>query len=211
MTIYNLQFRLQRYVFFSRLTNFEPRFLTFSLFHLLTSSPLREFTATILLVIEVKFFQQLVTTFIEATLAPVLGPKGGTLNSLFCKMPSILDLFEALPTAGGKCGGKVLDAKFLCLTGSNGQAEGKALLASTASFRLTFQPADILTPLFVVVIAINPGHSETLGMTLTLVLSDLIFLTRKDIRIVIENGRAYIMLYQPFNNGRRTRCTTGMK
>jgi hypothetical protein len=62
-----------------------------------------------------------------------------------------------------------------------------------------------------VVVAINPGESETLCMAFALVLTDFVFLEGKDIRIVIENGRTNIMLYQPLYNGRGARGATSMK
>ena len=71
---YIIYFGAQNYNKKTRLANFELHFFTFSLFYFITLSPLRKLTTTVLLIIEVKFFQQLVTSFIETALAPVLSP-----------------------------------------------------------------------------------------------------------------------------------------
>ena len=76
---------------------------------------LGELATTILLVVEVKFFQELVAPFLQATLAPVLIPEGGALDSLLCQMTSPIDLFETLPTTGSKGCREVLQSEFFCL------------------------------------------------------------------------------------------------
>ena len=80
-----------------------------------------------------------------------------------------------------------------------------------ASFWFSFKPTDVLPPLLVVVVSIDPSESETLCMTFTLVLADLVLLKRIDIRIVIEYHRTDVVLHQPLDNRRGTRGTTGMQ
>ncbi len=52
-----------------------------------------------------------------------------------------------------------------------------------------------------VVIAINPLNTQTLRMTLTLVLTDFVLLARPYIGVKIKDGGAHVMLKQPLNNG----------
>ncbi len=75
------------------------------------------------------------------------------------------------------------------------------MLTATAALRLSFQPTHILTPLLMVVVAIYPNQSETLRVAFALLLSNLIFLTGKDVWIVIIYRRSDIVLNQPFNDG----------
>ena len=182
-----------------------------SLFHLFTFLPFRILTAAVLLVIEVKFFQQLITAFIEATLAPVLRPKDSSFDSLLCQMAGILYLFQTFPTRGRQRSSEVFDTEFFGFSSCNSQTERKAQFTATASLWFSFESTDVLPPMFVVVVAINPCESETLCMALTLVLADLILLKRIDIRIVIEYHRTNIVLHQPLDNRRGTRGTTGMQ
>ena len=163
---------------------------------------LGELATTILLVVEVKFFQELVAPFLQATLAPVLIPEGGALDSLLCQMTSPIDLFETLPTTGSKGCREVLQSKFFRLPGSLRQTECKALLTPSAPFRFTLKATHILSPLVMIIIAINPSETETLCMAFTLVLADLIFLTGKDIGIIIEYCWANPIGEHPLHNRR---------
>ena len=126
-------------------------------------------------------------------------------------MTSTLDLFETLPTGRSQSGRKVLDTKLLCFLCSSCQTKGKAQLTTFTSLGLSFKSADILLPLLMVVVAINPFQPQALCMALTLILTDLVFFAGEDVRIIIEDHRTNIMLYQPLDNRRGTRCTTGMQ
>ena len=166
-----------------------------------------------MLVVEIEFFQQLVTTFVKTTFAPVLGPKDDSIaqlglsflcdfvDGLLRQMASTLDLFKAFPTGRSQRGGKVSDAQFFCFLSGNRQAKGKAELAAPAPFRFVFESADILLPLFMVVIAINPRKTKTLCVALALILANLVFFARKDVWIIIEYRRTDVMLHQPLDNG----------
>ena len=74
------------------------------------------------------------------------------------------------------------------------------MFTAPSSFGLPFESTDVLTPLLMVVVAVNPCQAETFRMALALVLADLIFLTGKDVRIVIEYRRTDIMLHHPLHN-----------
>jgi hypothetical protein len=52
-----------------------------------------------------------------------------------------------------------------------------------------------------VVITVNPLNTKTLSMPFTLILANLVFLTRVDIGIIVENGRLYIMGKHPLHDG----------
>lgn len=171
----------------------------------------RKLTPTVLLVIELILLEQLVPAFLQSSLAPVLCPEHGSryLSHGFLSCPFYL--FQTLPTTGGQCGSKIAEAKFLSLTGRFRQSQRKALLTAQSPLRLVFQPANACTPSFMVIIAINPFQPQALSMALTLVLADLIFLTRPDIGVEIEDGGTHAIRHQPFNNGRRTGCTTSMQ
>ena len=91
------------------------------------------------------------------------------------------------------------------------QSERKALLTATSPLWFVLQAADAFTPLFMIVVTIDPRQSQCFRMAFTLVLSDLIFLTGPDIRIVIEYRRTDIMLHQPLDNRRGTWRTTSMQ
>ena len=70
---------------------------------------------------------------------------------------------------------------------------------------------DVVLPLLVVVVAVDPLQSEALGMSLALLLANLVFLAWEDIGIVIENGGAQTVCKHPLNNGRRTRGAAGVE
>ena len=169
-----------------------------------------EFTAAVLLIVEVVLLQKLVATLLKATLTPVLSPEDyagrchrcSCIDQLFCLVAGALYLLQALPTAGSQCGSKIFDAKFLGLLGCLDESQGKALFTAAASLRLALQSTDPLSPAFVIVVTINPPEPQTLCMTLALLLADFVFLARIDIGIVIKNGRAYIVLHQPLDDGR---------
>jgi hypothetical protein len=62
-----------------------------------------------------------------------------------------------------------------------------------------------------IVVTVNPAQPQTLRMALAFLLTDLILLTRKDIRIVIKNSRLQFMIHHPLDNRRRTWCTAGVQ
>ena len=126
-------------------------------------------------------------------------------------MTSPFYLFQTLPTTGGQCCSKIAEAEFLSLTGCLSESQSEALLTAQSPFGLVLQPTNATAPPFMVVITVYPLQSQALSMTLTLVLSDFIFLAWPDIRIKIENGGTHAIRHQPLNNSRRTWCATSMQ
>ena len=164
--------------------------------------PLRELAAAVLLVVEVVLLKQLVTTFLKTSLPPVLSPKCRPFDSLFCLTTSPLYLLQALPTARSQRCCKVLNTKTFRFLSSSLQSKREALLAASTPFGFSLQTADALQPMVVVVIAIDPLDAKALSMPLALVLTDLVFLKGKDVRIVIEDGGTHVMSQHPLHNGR---------
>ena len=126
-------------------------------------------------------------------------------------MTSMLYLFEALPAAGSQRRSEVSEAQHLSLTGCCRQTEGKTLFAPSAPFWLFLKTANVLQPLLMVVVSVNPSYAKTLCMALALLFTDLILLTWPDVWIVIEYGRAHAIGKHPLYNGRRTWGTAGMQ
>ena len=148
----------------------------------------------VLLVIEVKFFQQLIPPFIKAALAPVLRPERRLRHRRLCQMTCTLNLFQTLPSAGGQCRGEIADTECLGLLRRGRQPQQETLFAASSSLRLSLQSAHILSPLLVIIVAIDPGQTQPLRMTFTLLFADLVLLPGPDIRIVIEYRWMDLML-----------------
>ena len=181
--------------------------LTFSFTHLLAQHGFgkrltrRKFTTTILLIVESIFFQQLVSTFLQTTLPPVLCPEIDTANSLLSSMTSTFYLLQTFPTTGGQCRSKIFDIEFCCFSCSSHQSNGKTLFTTSSTFRLTFQSTDTRTPRFMIVVIVYPFNAQRGRMTLTLLFAYLILFTRPYIGIIIVDGWAHTIRNQPFNNG----------
>ena len=178
----------------------------------------REFAATILLVVETILLQQLVASLLQAPFTPVLGPKSHRVRTVAVvihrtlrSLSGTLNLLQTLPTAGGQRSGKIADSQFLSLPCRLHEAQHEALFAAAAPLRFMLQATDTLSPCSVVVVTVYPSQAQALGMSLALVLADVVLLAGEDVRIIIKNGWAYLMLHQPFYDGRRTRRTTGMQ
>ena len=62
-----------------------------------------------------------------------------------------------------------------------------------------------------VVVAFYPADAEALGVTLALLLSDLVLLARPDVGVVIEYGGTHPIGHQPLHNGRRAWGTAGVQ
>ena len=160
-----------------------------------------KFATTVLLVVELVFLEQLIAAFVQTTLAPVLCPKGDTFNLLFSCMTGTFYLFKAFPSGRGQSGSKILNVQFFGHLGCCCQTQGETLLATMTTLRFPLQTIDASKPRLVVVVTINPLQSETIRMTLALVLAYLILLTRIDIGIEIEDDRFYAVGQQPLYNG----------
>ena len=189
-----------------------------------------EFATAVLLVVEVVFTEQLVATFLQTALAPVLGPEKGvggmrwyriTLNSgerggrwgdgLLGKEPSLVDLVEALPTGGGEGGGKIGDSEGLGLEGGGGETNAEALEAAGTPFGFVFKTLDLLEPGLMVVITVYPGDVEAVGMTLALILADIVFFAGVDVGVKVKDSGTDIVLEHPLHDGRGAGSTTGVE
>lgn len=60
---------------------------------------------------------------------------------------------------------------------------------------------NLLEPLLVVVITINPRYAETVGMALALILANIVFLSGVDVGVKVKDGGADVVLEHPFDNG----------
>ena len=122
--------------------------------------------------------------------------------TLFCEQTGTIDLFETLPPAGGQCGRKEGDAQLLRFAGGSGETQCETLLTATTSLRLSLETTDPLTPSLVIIVAVDPADAQRLRMTLALLFTDIVLLTRPDIGIVIIDDRTDVVLYQPFDDSR---------
>ena len=105
-------------------------------------SSLTEFTATILLIVEGIFTQQLVAAVAQSSLPPVLCPEHRAgYAGLGCE-PCFSDLFDTLPARRCQGGGEMNHAKTLGLPGCLQESEPEALQAAASAFWLSFQPPD---------------------------------------------------------------------
>ena len=136
---------------------------------------------------------------------------GGYGDSLLGKESCLVDLVEALPTGGGEGGGKIGDSEGLGLEGGGGETDAEALEAAGSPFGFVFETLDLLEPLFMIVIAVNPGDVEAVGMTFALILSDVVFFTGIDVGVEVEDSGTNIVLEHPLYDGRRARSTTGVE
>ena len=105
--------------------------------------PHTELATAIPLIIEIVFLNNSYTAFAQSTLAPVLFPPDD-IGIVRCgKMSSVVDLLQALPTAGGKRSGDDLDASLVSITGRIEQAHLEASQASASPLRLILHPLDM--------------------------------------------------------------------
>jgi hypothetical protein len=140
------------------------------------------------------------------------GERGrGCGDSLLGKEPCLVDLVEALPTGGGEGGGKIGDSEGLGLEGGGGETDAEALEAAGSPFGFVFETLDLLEPLFMIIIAVNPGDVEAVGMTFALILSDVVFFTGIDVGVEVEDSGTDIVLEHPLHDGRGARSTTGVE
>ena len=170
-----------------------------------------EFAATVGLVVEVVFVEELIATLLESAFAPVLCPEEGAFYGLLGCKSSLVDLIEALPTGGGEGGGKVRDAECFCLEGSGGEADAEALQTTPTAFGLMLETLNLLEPLFVVIIAVNPWDVEAVGMAFALVLADIVFFAWVDVGIEVKDGRTDVVLEHPLDNGGGAGGTTSVE
>ena len=62
-----------------------------------------------------------------------------------------------------------------------------------------------------VVVTINPSDAETFCMTFALLLADIVFLTRIDVGIEVEDGGTDVVLQHPLDNGGGAGGTTSVE
>ena len=66
---------------------------------------------------------------------------------------------------------------------------------------IVWQGAHLAKPLLVVVVAVNPSDAEAFGMSLALLLANLVFLAWKYVRIVIVDSGTYSIIQHPLYDG----------
>ena len=114
-------------------------------------------TAAILLIIKLVLLEQLVTTFVESALAPVLLPELSAGNGLLGFHTCGGNLLNALPTGRGQGGSKETQTLSEGFLSSTGQPHQEALTAATAPFRLPLQSLHTAKPKLVVIVTVYPA------------------------------------------------------
>ena len=61
-----------------------------------------------------------------------------------------------------------------------------------------------------VIVPVNPADAKTLRMSLAFILADVVFLTRVDVGVEVEDGGADVVLEHPLDDGGGAGCTTGV-
>ena len=122
-----------------------------------------------------------------------------------------IDLFDVFPARRGEGCRKIGDAEFLRFQRRGFQAQKKTAFAPPTALGFALQSANATQPFVVVVVAVDPAHTEAFGMTLALLFANFVFLARENVRIVIENDGTHTIRQHPFDNGRRTWGTTGVQ
>ena len=90
-------------------------------------------------------------------------------------------------------------------------SEAETGFAASSALGFGLQPVHRFAPKRVVVVAINPVEAERVGMALALVLAYLVFAERENVGIEVEDGGSYVVLDEPFYDGRRARGATGVE
>jgi hypothetical protein len=121
-------------------------------------------------------------------------------------------LVEVFPTGRGERSSEERNAEFLCLLRSSRKAIIKTRLAALPALRFVLQTLHGREPFFMAIpawpavsgdspVVIYPLYAERLRMPFGLVLADLVFLERVDVRIEIVYDGRDIMRQQPLYDG----------
>lgn len=175
------------------------------------SAALTKFTATILLIVEAIFTQELVPTVAESSLTPVLRPELSAGHCLLRRQAGSSNLLKTLPPRRSQRGGEVAQPQLTGLLRRSQQPHVEALLTAAAALGLMFQSLHAAAPSLVVVVAVNPCQAETLGMAFALLLADVVLLAGPDVGIKIEDSGAHAVLQHPLHDGTGTGGTAGVE
>ena len=99
----------------------------------------------------------------------------------------------------------------LGLEGGGGETDAEALEASGTAFGFVFEASDLLQPCLVVVVAVYPADAEAVGVTLALVLADVVLLAGEDVGVEVEDGRSDVVPEHPLDDGGGAGSATGME
>ena len=178
---------------------------------MLIESAHTELTSAILLVVESIFFKELVSPVLQSSFSPVLFPEDGAGIEGGGTASCFVYLVEAFPTGRGEGSGEQAETMSRGITGGLCQAVGEALQATVTTFRFIFHALHGATPLPVVIIAVDKIKSKVAGVTDGFVFPYFVLLLGVDIGVIVEQGRADVVGKQAFDDGRRTRSTTGVQ
>lgn len=123
----------------------------------------------------------------------------------------LVDLVEVFPTGGGEGGGEVGDVEGLGLEGGGEETDAEALQAAGSAFGFVFETSDLLEPGLVVVVAIEPGDVEAVGVAFAFVFADFVFFAWVDVGVEVEDGGLDVVLEHPFDNGGGAGGATGVE
>ncbi len=126
---------------------------------------------------------------------------GGGGDELLGFEAGLVDLVEVFPTGGGEGGGEVGDVEGFGLEGGGEETDAEALQAAGSAFGFVFKTSDLLEPGLVVVVAIEPGDVEAVGVAFAFVFADFVFFAWVDVGVEVEDGGLDVVLEHPFDNG----------
>ena len=136
---------------------------------------------------------------------------GGGGDELLGFEAGLVDLVEVFPTGGGEGGGEVGDVEGLGLEGGGEETDAEALQAACSAFGFVFETSDLLEPGLVVVVAIEPGDVEAVGVAFAFVFADFVFFAWVDVGVEVEDGGLDVVLEHPFDNGGGAGGATGVE
>ena len=165
-----------------------------------------EFASAILLVVEIVFLQQLVSSVLQSAFPPILFPEYGAGIAGGGSASCLEDLLQTFPPGGGKGGGEDGKAVFRSIVCRLRQPQGEALQATATALRLILQSLHGVQPVRMVIVGIDEVEVQGRDETYRLVFPYLILLLRIDIGVAIEYGGADAVLQHALDDGRRARC-----
>lgn len=123
----------------------------------------------------------------------------------------LVDLVEVFPTGGGEGSGKVGNAEMLGFEGCGGETNAETLEATGTTFGFMFESLNLLEPVVMVVVTIEPGDVEAVGMTLAFIFANVVFLMGVDVGVEVKDVGTDVVLEHPLDNGGGTGGTTSME
>ena len=147
----------------------------------------------------------------QSAFAPVALPEGDALYLTGGPEACLVDLVEGFPSAGGECGGEGGEVEFLAFACRAQQTEFEALQAATAPFGLVLQSPYVTEPGLMVVVIVDDGEAELMGITRYLILADEVFLLRIDVGVAIVDYRLVVVCQHPLYYCGRAGSTAAME